>query len=91
MVHKLDTIFDYDKVGVLDAGSLKEFDSPKSLLEREDSLFKSLYSGMPQDDRGGARGHPVGGEESGIGVPGDDETSGKVDRTSTEIEINPTL
>lgn len=90
VVHKLDTIFDYDKVGVLDAGTLKEFDSPERLLEREDSLFKALYAGMPRDSRDSGRSHLAKEEESSVGVAGDDETLEKVDGSSTDTEINPT-
>ncbi|KYK57377.1 ABC transporter [Drechmeria coniospora] len=43
IAHKLDSILDYDKVAVLDAGRLVEFDAPRKLLSREDSVFRELY------------------------------------------------
>ncbi|RFU80509.1 abc transporter [Trichoderma arundinaceum] len=43
IAHKLDAILDYDKVAVLDAGRLMEFDSPRKLLSQRDSIFRDLY------------------------------------------------
>ncbi|KAF9009619.1 multidrug resistance-associated ABC transporter [Cyathus striatus] len=42
IAHRLQTIMDADKIIVLDAGNLVEFDSPKALLRREDGVFKRL-------------------------------------------------
>jgi ABC-type multidrug transport system fused ATPase/permease subunit len=33
---------DYDKILVLDAGHLVEFDTPRNLLAKEGSVFKAL-------------------------------------------------
>ena len=44
MAHKLDTILDFDKVAVLDNGTLKEFDNPHVLLTRPESAFRQLYT-----------------------------------------------
>jgi ABC-type multidrug transport system fused ATPase/permease subunit len=35
---------DYDKILVLDHGRCAEFDSPQNLLQKSDSIFKSLAS-----------------------------------------------
>lgn len=43
VAHKLDTVLDFDKVVLLDAGELKEFDSPHKLLADEKSEFCKLY------------------------------------------------
>jgi ABC-type multidrug transport system fused ATPase/permease subunit len=42
IAHRLQTIMNSDKIIVLDAGNLVEFDSPVNLLKREGSAFKSL-------------------------------------------------
>ncbi|KAK4247619.1 ABC transporter [Corynascus novoguineensis] len=43
VAHRIETIMDYDKVAVLDAGRLVEFDSPYKLLEKPGSAFGRLY------------------------------------------------
>jgi ABC-type transport system involved in cytochrome bd biosynthesis fused ATPase/permease subunit len=43
VVHKLDTILDFDKVALLEGGRLVEFDDPYTLLST-DSAFNKLYS-----------------------------------------------
>lgn len=45
VAHRLQTIMNADKIMVLDAGNLVEFDTPANLLKREDSAFKSLVDG----------------------------------------------
>jgi ABC-type transport system involved in cytochrome bd biosynthesis fused ATPase/permease subunit len=43
VAHKLDTILDFDKVAMLEAGKLIEFDDPYTLLST-DSAFNKLYT-----------------------------------------------
>lgn len=43
IAHRLDTLLDFDKVAVLDKGSLVEFDAPGALLKNEQSQFARLY------------------------------------------------
>lgn len=42
IAHRLNTILDSDRVLVLDAGMVAEFDSPKNLLADSTSIFYSL-------------------------------------------------
>lgn len=49
VAHKLDTITDFDKVAVLDKGSLVELDSPHKLLAQSSSAFSHLYKSSVPD------------------------------------------
>jgi ABC-type multidrug transport system fused ATPase/permease subunit len=42
VAHRLSTILNNDRVAVLEAGELVEFDSPEALLNRESRLKKLL-------------------------------------------------
>ncbi|KAJ7841462.1 hypothetical protein B0H13DRAFT_2676788 [Mycena leptocephala] len=42
IVHRLRTIIWYDRILVLDAGKIAEFDTPLNLFNRNESLFRSL-------------------------------------------------
>ena len=42
IAHRLQTIIDYDKVLVLDKGSVAEYGSPWDLLSREEGIFRSM-------------------------------------------------
>lgn len=42
VAHRLRSIIDFDKVLVLDAGEVKEYDHPHLLLQKEDSIFRGM-------------------------------------------------
>lgn len=42
IAHRLNTIIESDRVLVMDAGKLVEFDEPIRLLENKDGIFRSL-------------------------------------------------
>jgi len=44
IAHRIDTIMWYDKVLVLDQGSVLEYDSPKDLAQKEGSAFGALLA-----------------------------------------------
>lgn len=41
IAHRLGTIAFYDRIIVMDAGRVAEFDTPLALFDREDSIFRS--------------------------------------------------
>ncbi|RPD56133.1 multidrug resistance-associated ABC transporter [Lentinus tigrinus ALCF2SS1-7] len=42
VAHRLNTIVYYDRILVMDAGKVAEFDTPLNLYDKEDSIFRSL-------------------------------------------------
>lgn len=46
IVHKLDSVLDFDKVVLLDQGSVLEIGNPRELLAVPKSSFKALYDSM---------------------------------------------
>ncbi|KAJ3075759.1 hypothetical protein HDU98_006997 [Podochytrium sp. JEL0797] len=44
IAHRLNTVIDYDRVMVLEKGVLAEFDSPRNLLNDENSMFFALVA-----------------------------------------------
>ena len=42
IAHRLNTIMDYDRVMVLDKGSIAEFDTVKGLMKKEGGIFSSM-------------------------------------------------
>ncbi|KAI0795014.1 multidrug resistance-associated ABC transporter [Abortiporus biennis] len=52
IAHRLNTIVYYDRVLVMDAGQVAEFDTPLNLFDKEDSIFRSLCNeaGLSRQD-----------------------------------------
>ncbi|KAF5324167.1 hypothetical protein D9619_011325 [Psilocybe cf. subviscida] len=50
IAHRLQSIMDADKIMVLEAGRIVEYDSPSSLLAKSDSKFKALVDGSGDKD-----------------------------------------
>ncbi|EIW62518.1 multidrug resistance-associated ABC transporter [Trametes versicolor FP-101664 SS1] len=45
VAHRLQSVMDADRIMVLDAGRIVEYDAPRSLLQKEDGYFRSLVDG----------------------------------------------
>ncbi|TCD67438.1 hypothetical protein EIP91_012410 [Steccherinum ochraceum] len=52
IAHRLNTIVYYDRIIVMDAGQVAEYDTPMNLFDKEDSIFRSLCdeSGLSRQD-----------------------------------------
>lgn len=52
IAHRLRTILSYDRILVLDSGEVKEFDSPLTLFDKQDGLFRAMceQSGIVRED-----------------------------------------
>ncbi|KAJ7054182.1 multidrug resistance-associated ABC transporter [Mycena amicta] len=50
IAHRLRSIMDYDKVMVLRDGHIVEFDSPRALLERQDSQFSDMCQAAGKEE-----------------------------------------
>ena len=46
IAHKIKTIINYDKIIVLEKGKIKEFDSPKNLIENDTLFNKEFYKAL---------------------------------------------
>lgn len=49
IAHRLETIIDYDRILVMDAGRVAEFDSPSALLRKTDGLFSKMVDSLGPD------------------------------------------
>lgn len=43
VVHRLNTVVDFDRIAVLENGRLIEFDAPGKLLDKRDGAFRALW------------------------------------------------
>ncbi|KAJ1483863.1 hypothetical protein T484DRAFT_1798896 [Baffinella frigidus] len=62
IAHRLNTVMDYDKVMVLDAGQLVEYDSPQKLLQDPLSHFSQMVQ-RSRIRRNLSRGSSLGSSE----------------------------
>ena len=53
IAHRLHTIIDSDKILMLDAGQVREFDTPQALLKRPHSAFRALVAEAGAGSEGG--------------------------------------
>jgi ATP-binding cassette subfamily C (CFTR/MRP) protein 1 len=60
VAHRLDAILDFDRVAVMDKGSLVDIDEPKKLLARN-SMFRALYDASRRS--GGFASRESGGDD----------------------------
>lgn len=68
IAHKLQWVLDFDRVAVLDAGKLVEYDEPQRLL-MTDSRFKTLYDmSAPKGESDTDEGDEVRRRESESGT-----------------------
>jgi ABC-type multidrug transport system fused ATPase/permease subunit len=51
IAHRLDTISDYDRVVVMDAGQVAEFGVPYELMQNESGIFASLVNALGPEVR----------------------------------------
>lgn len=50
VAHRLNTIIDYNRVMVMDAGELAEFDTPYNLFINKDSIFHGMVKAADDKD-----------------------------------------
>ncbi|KAF2449993.1 putative multidrug resistance protein [Karstenula rhodostoma CBS 690.94] len=62
VAHRLDAILDFDRVAVMNKGSLVEVDEPKKLLARE-SMFKALYDASSKGSKLASKGDGDGSDD----------------------------
>ncbi|KAJ1553467.1 hypothetical protein HK405_007825, partial [Cladochytrium tenue] len=60
IAHRINTILNFDRILVMDAGRVAEFDSPQALLAKSDSLFASLCRQYRANVAGLAKTHGRG-------------------------------
>ena len=51
IAHRLNTIIQSDRVLVLSFGKIKEFDTPKILMDQQESEFSKLLKEIKQEDK----------------------------------------
>lgn len=51
IAHRLNTIIQSDRVLVLSFGKIKEFDTPKNLMDQQESEFSKLLKEIKQEEK----------------------------------------
>ncbi|KIY66891.1 P-loop containing nucleoside triphosphate hydrolase protein, partial [Cylindrobasidium torrendii FP15055 ss-10] len=51
IAHRLQTVMDFDRILVLDAGHVAEFDTPQALLAKKDGILKALVEESPNKEQ----------------------------------------
>ena len=49
--HRLSTIADFDRILVLNEGTIAEFDTPRELWEKEDSIFREMCNSSGEKEK----------------------------------------
>ncbi|BGP58401.1 hypothetical protein JCM8202_001904 [Rhodotorula sphaerocarpa] len=99
VAHRLDTIIDFDRILVLRAGRVAEFDSPENLLNRTDGAFRNMVevtgrldelyeraakAGRPEGSKQGTSAEPKGSKQGNKATAGESKQGNKAKAETTK-------